>query len=125
MEHARDLAGGTHAWMWPDVAFEEREMDALIDRTLTVLPPTCRRVYEMIRAYDLSYQEVARALGISRSAVSNHIVLAQRRFRVALTEHGITPPPRAIGRAKTVDDRTGDTAAPKSDASQQRVDNAA
>lgn len=125
MEHVCDLADGSHAWMSPEVALEEAEMEDLIASTLAALPPMCRRVFEMVRSDDLSYHAVASALGIPRSAVSNHVVLAQRRFREALLRHGVTPPPGASGRAKAVNARAHDLVGPKPDASEQRVDSAA
>ena len=85
-EYAAELTERTHAWMSPDVAFEVQTLSDLIERTIGELPQTCRRVYLMVREEDASYQTVANALGITRSAVCAHVVKAQRRLRAALTD---------------------------------------
>jgi RNA polymerase sigma factor (sigma-70 family) len=96
-EHARELNEGTHAWVRPDTAGEDRELHDFYTRTLDSLTPACRRTYVMVRERGMRYQDVARELGISRSAVSANIVRAQHVFRQALLERGMIPPPAAKG----------------------------
>jgi RNA polymerase sigma factor (sigma-70 family) len=88
-EHVRDLSDGAHGWMSPDIASDERELAALHAETLASLPGKCRRIYVMVREDRIAYEVVAARLGLSRSAVSWHIVAAQRRFRRRLKDHGI------------------------------------
>ena len=47
------------------------------------LPPQCRRVFMLHKLDGLSYAEVARSLGISKSAVEKHMMSALKR----LSEH--------------------------------------
>jgi RNA polymerase sigma-70 factor (ECF subfamily) len=96
-EHGRELSEGTHAWVRPDTAGDDRELHALYTHTLESLPPACRRTYVMVREQGMSYEDVAQALGVSRSAVSANVVRAQRAFRRELIARDIVPPPAAKG----------------------------
>jgi RNA polymerase sigma-70 factor (ECF subfamily) len=49
-------------------------------RVVEKLPPQCRRVFTLHRIDGQSHAEVAAALGISRSAVEKHMILAIRRL---------------------------------------------
>jgi len=97
LEHGRELNEGTHAWMRPDTAGEDRELHALYTSTLESLPPACKRTYVMVREQGMTYQEAAEALEISRSAVSANLVRAQRAFRKQLLARGMYAPPAAKG----------------------------
>jgi len=69
------------------------------------LPPQCRRVFLMRKYQALSHREIAQTLGISVSAVEQHISLGLKRCKasIAKKELGVeayrTPPPRD-GRSK-------------------------
>ncbi|MEP6619419.1 MAG: hypothetical protein ABJE47_08890 [bacterium] len=80
------LADVAPAWMSPRARFEEGELTDLVTRSLDTLTPLCRTVYLMVRNDETSYLSVASALGISRSAVCGHVVVAQRRLRAALSD---------------------------------------
>ena len=95
--HGREMEDGVHAWMRPDTSGADRELHTLYTRTLESLPPACRRTYVMVREQGMSYDEVAQALGVSRSAVSANVVRAQRAFRRELLARDIVPPPAAKG----------------------------
>jgi RNA polymerase sigma factor (sigma-70 family) len=95
--HGREMEAGVHAWMRPDTSGADRELQTLYTRTLESLPPACRRTYVMVREQGMTYEDVAHALGVSRSAVSANIVRAQRAFRRELLAHDIVPPPAAKG----------------------------
>ena len=97
LEHGRELNEGTHAWMRPDIAREDRALHVFYTCTLESLPPACRRAYVMVREQGMTYDNAARALGVSRSAVSANIVRAQRAFRRELQARGIVPPAAAKG----------------------------
>jgi hypothetical protein len=62
--------------MSPEAALEERELAELHKETLASLPRQCRRIYIMVREDRISYDRVAARLGLTRSAVSWHIVAA-------------------------------------------------
>lgn len=83
-QYLATLTGVTPAWMCPELQMEEGELTALVTRTLDALTPMCRTVYLMVRDDDESYLSAASTLGITRSSVCNHVVVAQRRLRVAL-----------------------------------------
>jgi RNA polymerase sigma factor (sigma-70 family) len=81
-----------------DAFFHEEFVRALMARTVARLEADCRQrnrpaVYEVFAAYDLAgdvrprYAEVATALGIPVTQVTNHLHAARRRFReLALDE---------------------------------------
>lgn len=60
-----------------------KEYRLFIKRTIDSLPPRSREVFLLCREQGKSYQEVATALGISRSAVRKHMVLSMQKFRDA------------------------------------------
>lgn len=62
------------------------DLQLAIDKTLTSLPPQCRRVFEMSRMDQLSYSEIAKELDISINTVENHVSKALKIFRVELKE---------------------------------------
>jgi RNA polymerase sigma-70 factor (ECF subfamily) len=93
----REIEAGVHAWMRPDISSADHELHELYTRTVESLPPACRRTYVMVREQGMTYEDVAHALGVSRSAVSANIVRAQRAFRRELLAHDIVPPPAAKG----------------------------
>ncbi len=92
-EYLRERMASVHTWMDPEAQWIERECDALYAKTLASLPPQVRETFVAVREDGLSYAEAAKALGISGKMVGKHISHAQRVFRVALREYGITPPP--------------------------------
>jgi RNA polymerase sigma factor (sigma-70 family) len=96
-EYARELAERTHAWMSPDVALHDRELERFYAQAVAKLPRTCRRAYVMVREEDTPYSAVADRLGVSRAAVNACVVRAQRRLRAELLDKRIvTPPPARV-----------------------------
>lgn len=70
-----------------------RDYRLFIQRIVSELPPRSREVFRLCREEEKSYAEVAEALGISRNAVRNSMVLALSRLREAtLKEWGSTLP---------------------------------
>ena len=63
---------------------EADELQQRIDQAIDGLPGRCRIVFVLSRFEDLSYQEIADALGISVKTVENQISKALRRLREAL-----------------------------------------
>jgi RNA polymerase sigma factor (sigma-70 family) len=92
-EYLRERMASVHTWMDPEAQWIERECDELYAKTLASLPPQCRAAFVAVREDGLSYAEAAKELGISGKMVGKHISHAQRVFRLALREYGITPPP--------------------------------
>lgn len=93
-EHGRVVSESPHAWMSPELTNEAQELTELHQQALAKIPEVCRRVYVMVREERATYEEVAARLGLSRDAVTSHVVRAQRRFRRHLEEHGIHSPGR-------------------------------
>jgi RNA polymerase sigma-70 factor (ECF subfamily) len=60
---------------------EEKDYRALIQDALQLLPPKCREVFILCRISSLSYQEVAKTLGISVKTVENQMGKAIRIVR--------------------------------------------
>jgi RNA polymerase sigma factor (sigma-70 family) len=56
----------------------------LLYAAIEALPPKCRQVFIMRRFHDLSQDEIARRLGVSRNMVEKHLRLALERCRAAL-----------------------------------------
>lgn len=86
LAHAEVREGRAHAWMQPSLEVEERELAERIRRAIEAMPPRARTVYLRVREDGLSYQDVAREMGISVKTVQDHVVRAQALLRKALAE---------------------------------------
>ncbi len=64
----------------PDAAIDARRALKRVTTAVRALPPQCRRVFLMHKIDGLSYAEVAQALGVSRSAIEKHMMLALKRI---------------------------------------------
>ncbi|MBO9573858.1 MAG: RNA polymerase sigma-70 factor [Chitinophagaceae bacterium] len=60
----------------PQSHLEAKELLNMLDRAIDSLPARRKQVFELSRKEDLTYEEIAEQLGISRSAVRQHIVEA-------------------------------------------------
>lgn len=60
---------------------EATESLALVERALEELPLNCRQAFLMHRGRDMSYPEIADALGVSTSMVEKYIIRALKHFR--------------------------------------------
>ncbi len=63
----------------------EADLALAIKGAVDALPERCREVFLMSRQRGLTYQEIARDLGISHRTVENHIALALRTLRTKLS----------------------------------------
>jgi RNA polymerase sigma factor (sigma-70 family) len=81
-------------WMSASRAADEAELKEFHAKVMAKLPGLCRKAFIMVREERATYEAVAERLGISTSAVHRSVVQAQKAFREALPELGITPPPR-------------------------------
>lgn len=66
---------------------EHRELQKELRRAVEQLPAQCRKVFELSRIEQLSYQEIAEQLQISRNTVENHMGKALRLLRESLKEY--------------------------------------
>lgn len=64
----------------------DRQRVALFKQALAALPPRCREVFLLHRLHHVTYEDIARRLGISESAVEKHIMRALMRLRQAIQE---------------------------------------
>ncbi|MCA8893368.1 MAG: sigma-70 family RNA polymerase sigma factor [Hyphomonas sp.] len=67
----------------PQQVVDSRQQLRQLITAVEALPPQCQRVFKLHKLDGLSYAEVARSLGISKSAVEKHMMSALRR----LSEH--------------------------------------
>jgi RNA polymerase sigma-70 factor, ECF subfamily len=69
-----------------DQGVRTRELTEATERVVAGLPQRCRRAYSLQRDESLSYQEIAKVMGISVRTVENHISRAIKRLREALAQ---------------------------------------
>ena len=68
----------------PDQAFDTGELKRAIRRAVDQLPERCRVVFLLRRDQDLSYDEIAKMMGVSPKTVENHMGRALRSLRKML-----------------------------------------
>lgn len=66
---------------------EFKELKALIEDHIKLLPAKCRQVFEMSRKEYLTNKEIALKMGISEKTVEMHISLAMRRLRAVMARN--------------------------------------
>jgi RNA polymerase sigma factor (sigma-70 family) len=68
-----------------------RQELARFEEILLRLPPGCRQVFLLRKVEDLTHDEIARRLGISRKTVENHMTRAYRLLREAYERADAVP----------------------------------
>ncbi|HEY8064735.1 MAG TPA: RNA polymerase sigma factor [Methylosinus sp.] len=68
----------------PDALYETEELAHRLLAAIEALPPKCRQAFVMRRFEDISHEDIAARLGISRNMVEKHLRLAMERCRAAL-----------------------------------------
>lgn len=68
-----------------------RDVDLRVERAFLQLPPKLRVVAALAHVENLPHDEIAEALGISRSAVKSRAARAMKRLKDAFDKEGITP----------------------------------
>ncbi len=63
------------------------DIEQIIKKTLTSLPPQCRKVFELSRFQEMKNREIAEELNISIKTVEAHISKGIRTFKVALKDY--------------------------------------
>lgn len=78
-----DTSEGAAASVSPEIllAMEEKELALQIERAIGHLPEKCRIIFQLSRLEQMSYAEIAGALGISGKTVENQIGKALRLLR--------------------------------------------
>lgn len=70
----------------PEHVVLNRNMLNHIGNVIDGLPPRCREAFVLSRVHGLSHEEVARELGITRSAVEKHVMRGLHACRALLEE---------------------------------------
>jgi len=65
-----------------------RELERLLDKAVSLLPPQQQRVYQLSRKEGLTHAEIADRLHISTETVKKHLMAALRSIRIYLQQHG-------------------------------------
>jgi RNA polymerase sigma factor (sigma-70 family) len=68
-----------------------KDLHVRVERALLRLPPRLRVVADLAFAQEWTHEEIAEALGISRSAVKARAFRAMRQLKEALRREGIEP----------------------------------
>lgn len=63
-----------------------KEYEALLRQAIALLPPKRKMIYEMSRDHNMSHEEIAHKLGISKSTVANTIVEAKQFIKEYLSK---------------------------------------
>jgi RNA polymerase sigma-70 factor, ECF subfamily len=82
---ARDISEEAHAATAPAMV-DAKDLEHAISQAVTTLPDRCRAVFELSRRHNMSYAQIAEALGIAPKTVENQMGKALRMLRVALAE---------------------------------------
>lgn len=75
---------------WKEASYNElflEEVECILMQTLATLPERTRRIFCMIRIYEMTYYETACRIGISVKGVDYHMNKAQRALRIALRDY--------------------------------------
>jgi RNA polymerase sigma-70 factor (ECF subfamily) len=78
----------------PAVLVEGREQTEAVRRAVGALPPELREVVLMKEFEELTFQEIADALGIPLSTVKSRLYTALRQLRMRLVRYGMEVSPR-------------------------------
>lgn len=74
-----------HAAERPDMQMQVREFESKLRTAIALLPPQSKKVYTLSREQDLTHDQIAERLQISKATVNNHIVMARRFIRTYLS----------------------------------------
>ena len=69
----------------PQHTLEYRDLLDRLAVLINELPPRCRKIYQMRREEDLSQNEIAEKLQISRKSVENQMTIALKKLKAGLS----------------------------------------
>lgn len=74
-----------------ELKIQEQELERIRREAIDMLPPGRKRIFEMSRLEDKSYEEISQELGISLSTVKNQMSKSLKTIRDFLEGQGIVP----------------------------------
>lgn len=90
IDHLSDDEMSAVAGVQPELLTEIKELQAIIEHTIELLPPHCRLVFKKSREENKSYPTIARELGISPKTVEAQMSKALKNIRSALEKYYAT-----------------------------------
>lgn len=85
-ESGNDLNSGTEAH-YPDALYEKKEFEKIFWDRLNELPENTRAVFVLKEVEGLSYDEIAKALGVRTGTVSSRLFYARKRLKESLKQY--------------------------------------
>lgn len=73
-------------FMQADKLLELSELDDLILKAVEMLPPRCKEIFHLSRNSEMTYQEIAETLDISKETVKSQISEALKKIKVYLNK---------------------------------------
>ncbi len=70
-----------------DQPLELEELDELIQKAVSSLPPRCKEMFHLSRNSKMTYQEIADALNVSKETVKSQISDAIKKIKTYLNKH--------------------------------------
>jgi len=71
-----------------DSISKARHYERLLETAVSAMPPQQRRVFFLVREQGKTYEQAAKALGISRNTIKEHMVKSLRFIRHYFSENG-------------------------------------
>lgn len=71
----------------PDSSILMQEYEIKLREAVSLLSPQRKKVYQMSREQDMTHDQIAAQLNLSKSTINNHIVEAQRFIRTYLSKN--------------------------------------
>ena len=85
-QSGNDLKSGTEAH-YPDALYEKKEFQKIFWDRLNELPEKTRAVFVLKEVEGLSYDEIAKALGVRTGTVSSRLFYARKRLKKSLRQY--------------------------------------
>lgn len=85
-ESGNDLKSGTEAH-YPDALYEKKEFEKIFRDRLNELPEKTRAVFVLKEVEGLSYDEIAKTLGVRTGTVSSRLFYARKRLKESLKQY--------------------------------------
>lgn len=84
-----DVDYGILAWDsdYPLGQLYEKDIQDILDRSIDLLPPSCKQVFILSRSEAMKYSDIASKLGISVNTVKMQMKIALARLREALKDY--------------------------------------